>query len=575
MANYDVPENPAYSEEIRRIETSDPIHADVVNPMISQLLNNEAYLKNKLDVVANGICKTPQGDTVKEVDCPNFQLRDGARVMVTFHNGSTSNYMNLNVNGTGTFNAWFPLGQKRAYNDEAISKLIAAGCAYEFIFQEDGGNSKWLYCGVVSTAESLGALSKKDLSNNSGGPGIPVIQSAADSGGLMEIGKCIDFHDAGSQADFDARLYCENGNLVSTSPIQASVLGNALSATKAMQDGDGKVIADTYLKKPASGSVDVDNSQILVYKNGTAYSKNLSVYSNIVPINDPVNNIYGITLMDAFNGGYGDTYEDSKYGRIYATGIHLDTCNTSFTSFGEHCSNIRIIGDAPGASYTKGLNIIGDTIDSGDYTIASVGPSCCLNIVGVTSTNSTDVDYFTYINSHGVTSNKFNSSGGDYAEHWEYQDSNPVREDRTGLFVTFAGNKIRIAKKGDNLAKVGVVSAAPSLLGDSDGKEWTRKYQKDVYGRYICEDVQQDDGTVIRHPVLNPAYDENQKYIKRADRPEWDAVGTHGKLVVRDDGTCQPDGFCAPSNGGLATAAEEGFYVMERLDESHVRIYMR
>ena len=73
----------------------------------------------------------------------------------------------------------------------------------------------------------------------------------------------------------------------------------------------------------------------------------------------------------------------------------------------------------------------------------------------------------------------------------------------------------------------------------------------------------------------NPAWDETKEYIRRSERPEWDAVGTHGKLVVIDDGTCEEDSFCIPTDGGIATAAEDGFYVSERLDKNHIRIYMK
>ncbi len=303
-----------------------------------------------------GVCSTPGNTEEKNIECPGFQLNDGARVMVTFTNGSTTDSITINVNGTGAYQAWFPLGQTCADNDKAISKLIAAGCAYEFIFREDGEDSRWVYCGVVSTAESLGALAntggtvsgniagsgggvfaidgnvylksqgydgwltnflgqyhqprgtfqgdidtltssykngsywvaptasgtkpfasyfdllvfhigdtntvqiavnhrgngvavnmyirnyinnvwsewnrlldEKDFSNSRGGAGIPMIVAAADadSGGLMEIGKYIDFHDIGSQTDFDARLYYDQGKLISTAPIQAGLDGCA------------------------------------------------------------------------------------------------------------------------------------------------------------------------------------------------------------------------------------------------------------------------------------------------------------------------------------------------------------
>ncbi len=440
MANYDVPENPVYSEEMRKIETSDPIHADIINAIISQLLNNEAFLKNKLDVIAVGACHTAHGTASKSVDCPDFQLRDGARVMVTFSNGNTSSYMTLNVNDTGAFFAWFPLGDSCVYNDEAIAKLIVAGCGYEFIFRENGSNSKWVYCGVVSTVESLGAL--------------------AITGGTMK------------------------GNLVLA---EGALFTNVATAEK------------NIIFEAASGtSFDCCGygTENELYPEGHGVSP-LKVRDGIITASQIDK---GLMLYVA-NGG---------------------ACSHEFYSYSDHVK--------------RGVVRIMDS---------------------------------------EVQAGNFSSNGGDYAEYWEYYDSNSDSEDRTGLFVTFVGNKIRIAQKGDNLAKIGVVSAAPSIVGDSDQKEWLHKYQKDVYGRDIWEDVEQEDGTIVKDRVLNPKYDETQKYIRRADRPEWDAVGTHGKLVVRDDGTCQPDGFCVPTDGGIATAADNGFYVMERLDEEHIKIYMR
>lgn len=391
-----------------------------------------------------GVCSTDEGTETKTVECPGFQLNDGVRVMVTFSNGSSTNYMALNVNGTGAYHAWFPLGQTCTDNDGAISRLIAAGCAYEFIFRENGEDSRWVYCGVVSTAESLGALAntggavsgnitgsgggvfavdgniylksqgydgwltnylgqyhqskgtfegdidtltngykngsywipptasgtkpfdyyfdllvfnigntntvqiavnhrgngvavnmyirnyinnvwsewnrvldQKDISNSRGGAGIPMIVAAsnADSGGLMEIGKYIDFHDIGSQSDFDARLYCESGKLISTSPLQgvldgcAKTIANAgdynrpmtfhysgqagqplyvwgsntgagtdnyvwspsnFNVNSAVKDGNGNVIASTYLPL-AGGTITGD----LRLKDSTNFGRTL------------------------------------------------------------------------------------------------------------------------------------------------------------------------------------------------------------------------------------------------------------------------------------------------------------
>ena len=75
--------------------------------------------------------------------------------------------------------------------------------------------------------------------------------------------------------------------------------------------------------------------------------------------------------------------------------------------------------------------------------------------------------------------------------------------------------------------------------------------------------------------VLNPDYNADEEYIPRLKRKEYSAVGTHGKLVVRDDGTCEVGGFCRSGNGGIATKSDSGFYVMKRIDDETVRIYIK
>lgn len=95
-----------------------------------------------------GICNSVKGNSSKIVECSDFRLYDGARILVTFANGNSANYMTLNVNNTGAVMAWFPVGQNRIYNDPIITKIIAGGGAYEFVYQ-GGSSPKWMYCGAT------------------------------------------------------------------------------------------------------------------------------------------------------------------------------------------------------------------------------------------------------------------------------------------------------------------------------------------------------------------------------------------------------------------------------------------
>lgn len=189
------------------------------------------------------------------------------------------------------------------------------------------------------------------------------------------------------------------------------------------------------------------------------------------------------------------------------------------------------------------------------------------------------------VHSNGsVYGGQYNSSGADYAELFEWADGNPEGMDRAGLFVTLDGDKLRIAGPEDSFV-LGIVSAAPSVVGDVEDDQWHGMYLKDVFGRELMGPVEvpaitAPDGTVIVEAhqetgrQVNPEYRPEEPYLPRSSRPEWDAVGLLGKLVAVDDGTCQPNGWCAVGVGGTATASEARtpYRVMERLDDHHIRV---
>ena len=48
-----------------------------------------------------------------------------------------------------------------------------------------------------------------------------------------------------------------------------------------------------------------------------------------------------------------------------------------------------------------------------------------------------------------------------------------------------------------------------------------------------------------------------------------------GILPVRDDGTCQVDGYCAVTDGSTATASEADYRVIERVNDHIVKVIFR
>lgn len=161
---------------------------------------------------------------------------------------------------------------------------------------------------------------------------------------------------------------------------------------------------------------------------------------------------------------------------------------------------------------------------------------------------------------------EYSTSGADYAEYFEWEDGNPSDEDRRGLFVTMNGTKVKPVDSNDCDFILGVVSAFPGVIGNAD-ECWQGRWLKDNYGSYIIEN-----GSFVQ----NPDYDPAQKYIPRSERKEWDAIGMKGVLVVRDDGSCEVNGYCRPTTGGIATKDEtyskNTYRVIQRINSNLIKI---
>lgn len=174
--------------------------------------------------------------------------------------------------------------------------------------------------------------------------------------------------------------------------------------------------------------------------------------------------------------------------------------------------------------------------------------------------------------------------GADYAELFEWLDGNSDGDDRRGRFVTTVGDKIQLASASDDYI-LGVVSATPSVVGDTAFEEWHGKYLRDEFGEIIYQFIEHPavldaDGRVVTEAYLegtaliNPEYDESLEYIPREQRNEWTAVGMVGKLVVLDDGTCEVNGFATSADEGIATKADgmTNYRVIKRIDGNHIMV---
>lgn len=159
----------------------------------------------------------------------------------------------------------------------------------------------------------------------------------------------------------------------------------------------------------------------------------------------------------------------------------------------------------------------------------------------------------------------YKTIGADYAEYFEWLDGNVDNQDRIGLFVTLDGDKIKLANKDDYI--LGVISANPSIVGNSAELDWHDKYKTDVYGRLIYDES--------HNPIVSKNYNDTLEYVPRGARKEYSKVGLLGQLVVQDDGTCEVNGYCTASVNGVATKSDSSYRVIKRIDETHIKIILK
>ena len=193
------------------------------------------------------------------------------------------------------------------------------------------------------------------------------------------------------------------------------------------------------------------------------------------------------------------------------------------------------------------------------------------------SNNGADVEFIFRGDGEAFCDGSFSGGGADYAEYFEWKDGNSSDEDRVGYSVVLDGNKIVKATDSDDASKIiGVISANPAVVGDSDILRWKQKFLLDDFGREVTEqitvtewkgewtgedgilqkqhifsydtdripsdvtvpsdaEVKSEDGNGVKflRRKTNPDWDKDMAYISREDRKEWDTVGLMGKLRLR------------------------------------------
>lgn len=321
-----------------------------------------------------------------------------------------------------------------------------------------------------------------------------------------------------------------------------------------------------------------ESSVAMGYNSKSIGAKSLAMVSNSV-----ASSYYSVAIGDG-----------AKSDGSYATSIG---CNT--TSSGSFSMAMGYNTTSSGSySITMGSNITSETyglLTAGRYNKVNSGSPTSFSssqnafVIGNgTSTSALSNCFRVSYNGNVYGLSAFNSTGADYAEYFEWDDGNPNNEDRIGHFVSLTTNgKIKIADIGEEI--IGVISGNCSMIGDAHDDVWQGMYEKDVFGRFLYEDVEvvKEETTneidkygnpimkkvrVIEHRLkLNPQYDASKEYVPRKDRKEWDVVGLLGKLILIDDGSCIQGEKCDCGKGGIATKGNK-YTVIKRIDDTHIVI---
>jgi len=168
-------------------------------------------------------------------------------------------------------------------------------------------------------------------------------------------------------------------------------------------------------------------------------------------------------------------------------------------------------------------------------------------------------------------------SGADYAEYFPNVTEEVIPP---GSLVARQGKAVRLARPGDRV--LGVVSAAPSVVGNAAGLSWSGAKLRDEWGALVYEEREvcrfkatNEEGVTYQYhglvskcpvevpaeaqrwmsvdPVRNPDFDPSRPYSSRRHRPDqWTCVALLGQVRVRIGKGVEEGDHLTPGADGCA-----------------------
>lgn len=421
----------------------------------------------------------------------------------------------LQTDGSGTL-SWSTAGASVTTSDTAPTTPVDGDLWYDsvggrtYVYYNDGNTSQWVdtspQSGSAPIADKIeeGNTTAEVIDTGSDGRFVVTTEGSerlrVDSSGRLGLGNSVP----------NALLEVSSGNRGSSGQGGAITVGGNVDST-GVSDNTRKVgfinvphyanatgkMALIFGDCQASANViNIGGSQ----SNYTA-ATNISFYTAANSTTTA-----GTERMRITNGGYFKVSNDGTYGSSYTNQLshYIHNSHVSDAVLRVNATNASFTGDGIICNATRSANsgYIFYTAFSGDYS---------------------DREFNLRGDGNAYADGSWNGGGADYAEYFEWSDSNPDAEDRRGISVVLDGDKIREAVAGEE--PIGVISGNPSVVGDAAWNKWSGKYLRDDFGTYVRDENGERQ--------LNPAYDPDVEYISREDRSEWDCVGLMGKLRIR------------------------------------------
>ena len=429
------------------------------------------------------------------------------------------------------------INEDELYLTQATGSVVPSGGeSGQILGWESSGTAKW--CNEVSDLVVNGTISKGRKSGTTIGTGsIAIGENVEASGNYSHAEGCpftLSIHAYTTEASGRGSHAEGCGNIASGEGSHAEGYGTEAS-------GKGSHAEGAYIAKSMSELVPLRTTASGNYSHAEGVSTTAS---------GECSHTEGYNTKAIGKGSHAEGWASKANGNYsHAEGHGTEALNYQHTQGHYNDTSLAVAGESDGTT--------GTAFVIGNGTSNAASNACRITYAGAV-----------------IGKAAYASTGADMAEFREWLDGNPDNEDRRGYFVTMDGMNIKIAEPGDYIC--GIISANPSLIGNND-EAWMGRYVFDDFGAFVYEDYEETDPETgethtYTHYKLNPDYDPTRTYEFRADRPEWDYVGLCGVINTRDDGTCEVNGFCKCGEGGVATASERGYRVLERVNDNVVKV---